>query len=250
MNHLAASSTSRFIPYLLILNLVLAFALLSTLASDAEAKRNQKHKANADRHRRILRADNPLNDSSRSGNIHSRKYLDKNYSRGYFRKDYWQGYRGKRIPQGYQGKRVGQGNQGKRVPQGYQGKRVGQGYQVDGYSRRRDNQLRWRRSSPPAKRSPYARKSSTLWKRTPSVKTRTKSLSPGDFGARTEPNLNSSYITPNFGSAPTTTYSNPYGSNPFGTSNDNSQKDDSGTSSKTPDWFNYSLIAPDWSGNN
>ena len=241
MKYLAASSTSRFIPYLLILNLVLAFALLSTLASDAEAKRNQKHKANADRHRRILRADNPLNDSSRPGYIYSRKYLNKNYLRGYYKQDNWQGY---------QGKRVGQGYQGKRVPQGYQGKRVRQGYQVDGYSRRRGNQLRWRRSSPPAKRSPYARKSSTLWKRTPSVKTRTKSLSPGAFGARTEPNLNSSYITPNFGSAPTTTYSNPYGSNPFGTSNNDSQKDSSGTSPETPAWPNYSLIAPGWSGNN
>lgn len=249
MKHLAASMPIRTIPYLPILNLILAFALLSIHAPDAEAKRNHKHGANADRHRRMLSDDSPLKGYSHSGNVHSRKYLGKNYSRRYFRKDYWQGY---------------------------QGKRVGQGYQVDGYSRRRGNQLRLRKSLPPAKRSPYARKSSTLWKRTPSAKTRTKSLSPGTFGARTEPNLNSGYITPNFGSTPTTTYSNPYdsygntfgaspkksqapnssyipftsyGSNPYGMSNDDSQKDSSGTSPETPAWPNYSLITPGWSAN-
>ena len=133
MKHLADSMPIRTIPYLPILNLILAFAFLSIHAPDAEAKRKLKHGANADRHRRMLSDDSPLKGHSHSGNVHSRKNLGKNYSRRYFRKDYWQGYQGKRVGQGYQGKRVGQG---------YQGKRVGQGYQVDGYSRRRGNQLR------------------------------------------------------------------------------------------------------------
>lgn len=240
MNRLAALTTGRtFLPLFLIYP-ILAIGFLSVYPSDSEAKHNQKQKATADSRLGIRYDGDPFTNDSRSDNFNLRARRNKH--------DRWRHF-GKFNSQGYQGKRVPQGYRGKRVPQGYQGKRVRQGYQVDGHSRRHHVQLRWRRSSPPPKRDPYARRSSTVWKRSPSAKTRAKSLwhTPSTFEAETEPNLNSSYITPNFGNTPTTTYSNPYDS--YGNTFGSSKKDSSEKSSKTPAWPNYSLIAPGWSAN-
>lgn len=268
MNRLAALTTSRtFLPLFLIYP-ILAIGFLSAYPSDSEAKHNQKQKATADS-RLGRRCDgDPFTNDSRLDNFNLRGRRNKH--------DRWKHF-GKFNSQGYQGKRVPQGYQGKRVPQGYQGKRVRQGYQVDGHSPRRHVQLRWRRSSPPPKRDPYARRSSTVWKRSPSAKSRTKSLSPSSFGSVTQPNFNGSLITPNFGSAATNKHSNPYGSygnifgatpkkprkrgssyspfksyrsNPYGNSNENSHKEDAGTFSETPAWPNYSLIPTGWPENN
>ena len=268
MNRLAALTTGRTFLPLFVIYPILAIGFLSAYPSDSEAKHNQKQKATADSRFGILPDGDQFTNDSRSDSFNLRDRRNKHDQRRHFGKFNSQGYQGKRVPQGYHGKRV---------RQGYQGKRVGQGYRVDGYSRRRSAQLRWRRSSPPPNRDPYARRSSTVWKRSPSAKSRTKSLSPSSFGAVTEPNFNGSLITPNFGSAATNKHSNPsgsygnifgatrkkpskrsssyspfksYNSNPYGNSKENPHMGDAGTFSETPAWPNYSLIDPGWPENN
>lgn len=238
MKRLASLTTSRTILPLLVINLMIAFAFLPLHLSDAEASRTPKTQKGADYQWRH----HARHDSQRDERV--RKVLQ-----------------GKHVRQEYQGKRVRQGYQGKRVRQGYQGRRARQGYQFEGNRRRYGDRLRLRPSSPPAKRSLYARRPSSIFKRsTPYAKTSEKSLrrppaagssnpyrasgggSCGNiFGVspKKTPSPNSSYI-------PFTSY----GSNPYGVSNDDSQKDNSGTSPETPAWHGYSLIAPGWSGNN
>lgn len=237
MKPFASLTTSRTILPLLVVNLMIAFAFLPVHLSDAEANRTPKTRKGADYQWRH----HARHDSQRGERVR-------------------QGYQGKRVRQGYQGKRVRQGYQGKRVRQGYQGRRVPQGYQFEGNRRRYGDRLRLRPSSPPAKRSPYARRPSPIFKRsTPYAKTSEKSLwrtpaagSSNPYGASGGGSYGNIFgVSPkktrtrNSSHVPLT-----YGSNPYGVSNDDSQKDNSGTSPETPAWHNYSLIAPGWSGNN
>ena len=283
MKHLVPATPSRTILPLLVINLMIAFAFLAAHLSDAEAN----HTTNADSDCLAGTDCDPFNHDLHPANVTPQSRRDAHYR--------WR-HHGRHYSQGFQGKRVRQGYQGKRVRQGYQGRRVPQGYQFEGNPRRYGDRLRLRPSSPPAKRSPYARRSSPLWKRsTPFAKAPEKSLwstphgnspfndyaNPATFGMGAEPNLNSAYINPSSSGALAVGASDPYGvsdtgsygnifgvspkkprspnssyipftsysSNPYGMSNDDSQKDSSGTAPETSDWTNYSLIAPGWSGN-
>lgn len=238
MKRLAPVTTSRTILPLLVIHLMIAIAFLPAHIADAEASRTPKTRKGAHYQWRH----HARHDSQRGERVR-------------------QGYQGKRVRQGYQGKRVRQGYQGKRVRQGYHGRRVPQGYQFEGNRRRYGDRLRLRPSSPPAKRSPYARRPSSIFKRsTPYAKTSEKSLwrtpaagSSNPYGASGGGSYGNIFGVPpkktrsrNSSHMPLTSY----GSNPYGMSNDDTQKDSSGTSPETPALPSYSLIAPGWSGNN
>ncbi len=236
MNHLAPLTTSRTILPLLVTNLMIALVFLPAHLSDAEANR----KASADSDCLVGSDGDPLNRGLNPVNITPRDRQDAHYQRRHYGKYHSQGY------------------QGRRVPQGYQGRRVPQGYQIKGNPRRNLGTFHKRSSSRSTTRSFYSRQSSTKWKSSkPFAGRRTKSL----WGAPRDNNPNPANKRSNlfgsdgniFGVSPKKTrtpYSSyipftSYGSNPYGMSNDNSQKD----SSETPVWHNYSLIAPGWSGN-
>lgn len=230
MKRLAPVTTSRTILPLLVIHLMIAIAFLPVHIADAEASRTPKTRKGAHYQWRH----HARHDSQRGERVR-------------------EGYQGKRVRQGYHGERVRQGYQGKRVRQGYHGRRVPQGYQFEGNRRRYEDRLRLRPSSPPAKRSPYARRPSSIFKRsTPYAKTSEKSLWRTPAVGSSNPYGNIFGVSPkktrtrNSSHMPLTSY----GSNPYGMSNDDTQKDSSGTSPETPALPSYSLIAPGWSGNN
>lgn len=227
MKHLASLTTSRIILPLLVTNLMIALVFLPAHLSHA----GENRKASADSDCLVGSDGDRLNRVLNLGNITSRARRDARYQRRHYGKYHSQGYQGRRVPQGYQFK---------------------------GNPRRNLDTFHKRSSSRPTTRSFYSRQSSTKWKSSkPFAGRRTKSLwgSPRDNNpnpAKKRSNLfgsdgNIFGVSPKKTRTPNSSYIpfTSYGSNPYGMSNDNSQK----ASSETPAWHNYSLIAPGWSGN-